>query len=170
MSTESLASDIRKCIEVILHRGNEAISKRAHNCIFNRSTYRHTHVGTFKISSAIFDDLKQIKVFQWHRRFQLKLHHLPIWVQYMKQVSVRMSSINVSLKLVNPRFRWFIFKPKSQFGKKLESLGRLEKCIEILEAWRSMFEKRENFFRLISTLFCQVKRGFVDRWKIVPLK
>jgi hypothetical protein len=36
-----------------------------------------------------------------------------------------------------------------------------------------MFEKR-IFFQLISTLFCELKRGFVctyvDRWKIVPLK
>jgi hypothetical protein len=24
-------------------------------------------------------------------------------------------------------------------------------------------------FQLISTLFCEVKRGFVDRWKFVPL-
>jgi hypothetical protein len=29
-----------------------------------------------------------------------------------------------------------------------------------------MFEKREFFFQLISTLFCEVKRGFVGR----PLK
>jgi hypothetical protein len=30
-------------------------------------------------------------------------------------------------------------------------------------ARRSMFEKRENFFQLISTLFCEVKRGLVHR-------
>jgi hypothetical protein len=37
--------------------------------------------------------------------------------------------------------------------------------IEILHrsyARRSLFEKKENFLQLISTLFCEVKRGFVD--------
>jgi hypothetical protein len=29
-------------------------------------------------------------------------------------------------------------------------------------ARRSMFLKRDNFLQLISTLFCEVKRGFVD--------
>jgi hypothetical protein len=33
-----------------------------------------------------------------------------------------------------------------------------------------MFEKRDNFFQLISTLFCEVKRGFVDPRKIVPFE
>jgi hypothetical protein len=27
---------------------------------------------------------------------------------------------------------------------------------------RSMSEKMENFFQLVSTLFCELKRGFVD--------
>jgi hypothetical protein len=30
-------------------------------------------------------------------------------------------------------------------------------------ARRSMFEKRENFFQLITTIYFEVKRGFVDR-------
>jgi hypothetical protein len=37
-------------------------------------------------------------------------------------------------------------------------------------AGKGMFEKGEIFFQLISTPFCEVKRGFVDRQKIVPLK
>jgi pentatricopeptide repeat protein len=37
-------------------------------------------------------------------------------------------------------------------------------------ARRGMFEKGDNFFQLISTLFCEVKRGFVDTSNIVPLK
>jgi hypothetical protein len=44
-----------------------------------------------------------------------------------------------------------------------------ENIIELLGATyarRSMFEKRDNFFQLISTLFCEVKIGFVHR----PLK
>jgi hypothetical protein len=48
-----------------------------------------------------------------------------------------------------------------------ERLGGLDvRSIEILGAMyarRSMFEKRDNFFQLITTLFCEVKRGFVDR-------
>jgi hypothetical protein len=38
--------------------------------------------------------------------------------------------------------------------------------IEILGAKlhrRSMFEKREKFFQMNTTLFCEVKRGFADR-------
>jgi hypothetical protein len=31
-------------------------------------------------------------------------------------------------------------------------------------------KKRDNFFLLISTLFCEVKRGFIDCWQFVPLK
>jgi hypothetical protein len=30
--------------------------------------------------------------------------------------------------------------------------------------------KKRSFFQLISALFCEVKRGFVDRRKIVPLQ
>jgi hypothetical protein len=30
--------------------------------------------------------------------------------------------------------------------------------------------KKGEIFQLISTLFCEVKRSFVDRLKIVPLK
>jgi hypothetical protein len=33
---------------------------------------------------------------------------------------------------------------------------------------RSVYEIREKIFQLISTLFCEVKRGFVDPRKIVP--
>jgi hypothetical protein len=33
---------------------------------------------------------------------------------------------------------------------------------------RSMFEKRDTFFQLISTLLCKVKRGFVDPTIMVP--
>jgi hypothetical protein len=36
------------------------------------------------------------------------------------------------------------------------------KILGAMYARRSMFEKRDNFFQLISTLFCEVKRGFVD--------
>jgi hypothetical protein len=35
---------------------------------------------------------------------------------------------------------------------------------------RSMFEKRENDFQLISALFCEVKRGFVESCKNVPMQ
>jgi hypothetical protein len=31
-------------------------------------------------------------------------------------------------------------------------------------------KKRANFCQPVSTLFCEVKRGFVDRRKIVPSK
>jgi hypothetical protein len=30
-----------------------------------------------------------------------------------------------------------------------------------------MFEKRDDFFQLISTLFCEAKRGFVDPEKLL---
>jgi hypothetical protein len=33
-------------------------------------------------------------------------------------------------------------------------------------AIRRMFEKREKIFQLISSLFCEVKIGFVDPWKL----
>jgi hypothetical protein len=36
--------------------------------------------------------------------------------------------------------------------------------------WRSIIENREIFIQPISTQICQVKRGFLDPWKIVPLK
>jgi hypothetical protein len=45
----------------------------------------------------------------------------------------------------------------------------LTKCIFGIQisgaryASRSMFETREKIFQLISTLFCEAKRGFVDR-------
>jgi hypothetical protein len=43
--------------------------------------------------------------------------------------------------------------------------------IEILEILKMRVEKNgQIFFQLASTLFCEVKRGFVDRRKIVPLK
>jgi hypothetical protein len=42
--------------------------------------------------------------------------------------------------------------------------------IEILDLEDACWNKQANFFKLVSTLFCEVKRGFVDHRKIVPLK
>jgi hypothetical protein len=43
-------------------------------------------------------------------------------------------------------------------------------AIEILDLEDACGKNRANFFQLVSTLFCEVKRGFVDLRKIVPLK
>jgi hypothetical protein len=43
--------------------------------------------------------------------------------------------------------------------------------IDILEATiEEACLKKGRIFSAVSTLFCEVKRGFVDRRKIVPLK
>jgi hypothetical protein len=34
----------------------------------------------------------------------------------------------------------------------------------------SLLKKGKRFFQMITTLLCELKRGFVDCWKIVPLK
>jgi hypothetical protein len=70
---------------------------------------------------------------------------------------------------------WFAFFPvcscsNNVFIQVSSNLNFGDFAIEILGAIRSMFEKRDYFFLLISTLFCEVERGFVDRWKMVSLK
>jgi hypothetical protein len=42
--------------------------------------------------------------------------------------------------------------------------------IEILDLEHACWKNRANFYQLVSTPFFEVKRGFVDRRKIVPLK
>jgi hypothetical protein len=46
-------------------------------------------------------------------------------------------------------------------------------CVSVIEILvhtrRRMLKKGANFFQLISNLFCVVRRGFVEPYKIVPL-
>jgi hypothetical protein len=63
--------------------------------------------------------------------------------------------------------RWYIFKPKIPIWV---CVFRRALSIEILDLEDACWKKVAIFFQLVSTLFCEVKRGYVDRRKIVPLK